>query len=86
VAALDEPLTATSANPGGGEPALDLAAARGYFAGRVGAYVDGGALAGGLGSTVLVVADDAARVIRRGATPIDELERVLGSTPIHLPS
>lgn len=82
VAALDEPITATSANPGGAAPASDLAAARGYFGPRVAAYVDGGALAGGLGSTVLLVADDAARVIRRGATPIDALEHVLGSTPI----
>jgi len=83
VAALDEPITATSANPGGAEPAIDLAAARAYFGDRVGAYVDGGTLAGGLGSTVVLVADDAARVIRRGATPIDALERVLGATPIH---
>lgn len=83
VAALDEPITATSANPGGAEPAIDLAAARGYFGARVGAYVDGGTLAGGLGSTVVLVADDAARVIRRGATPIDALEQVLGATPIH---
>jgi L-threonylcarbamoyladenylate synthase len=82
VAALDEPITATSANPGGAEPALDLADARRYFGARVGAYVDGGTLAGGLGSTVVLVTDDAARVIRRGATPIDALERVLGSTPI----
>jgi L-threonylcarbamoyladenylate synthase len=83
VAALDEPLTATSANPGGAEPALDVAGARRYFGARVGAYVDGGTLAGGLGSTVVLVADDAARVIRRGATPIDALEQVLGATPIH---
>ncbi len=79
---LGEPLTATSANPGGAEPALDLAAARGYFAAAVG-YVDGGRLAGGLGSTVVLVADDAVRVIRRGATSIDELRRTLGSTPLH---
>jgi tRNA A37 threonylcarbamoyladenosine synthetase subunit TsaC/SUA5/YrdC len=77
--ARDEPLTATSANPGGPEPALDVATARGY----VGAYVDGGTLTGGLGSTVVLVAGDAARVIRRGATPIDALEQVLGATPIH---
>ena len=82
VTALGEPLTATSANPGGAEPALDVATARGYFGDDV-AYVDGGRLAGGLGSTVLLVADDAARVIRRGATPIDALRDVLGATPLH---
>lgn len=85
VKALGEPITATSANPGGSEPALDVATARGYF-GTHAAYVDGGRLAGGLGSTVLLVADDAARVIRPGATSIDELRRVLGSTPLHLES
>lgn len=79
---LGEPITATSANPGGDEPALDLATARRYFGDAV-AYVDGGRLAGGLGSTVLLVADDAARVIRRGATPIDALRGALGSTPLH---
>ena len=82
VDALDEPLTATSANPGGEDPAVDLATARRYFASRVAAYVDGGTLAGGLGSTVVLVADDAARVIRRGATPLDELADALGTTPL----
>lgn len=81
VTALGEPLTATSANPGGDAPALDVAEARRYF-GEAVAYVDGGRLAGGLGSTVLLVADDAARVIRRGATSIDALRRVLGTTPL----
>ncbi len=80
--ALGEPITATSANPGGAPPALDTATARSYFGAHV-TYVDGGTLAGGLGSTVLLVADDAARVIRRGAIPDDELRRVLGSTPLH---
>jgi L-threonylcarbamoyladenylate synthase len=86
VDALGEPITATSANPGGEPPALDVATARRYFGSRVAAYVDGGTLAGGLGSTVLLVADDAARVIRRGATPIDVLEQALGTTPIHFQS
>jgi L-threonylcarbamoyladenylate synthase len=86
VAALGEPITATSANPGGDAPAIDLATARRYFGLRVAAYVDGGTLAGGLGSTVLLVADDAARVIRRGATPIDVLEQALGTMPIHFQS
>ncbi len=81
VTALGEPLTATSANPGGADPALDVPTARAYFGAAVG-YVDGGRLAGGLGSTVLLVADDAARVIRRGAVPIDEIRRILGSTPL----
>ena len=86
VDALGEPITATSANPEGEAPAVEVATARGYFERRVAAYVDGGTLAGGLGSTVLLVADDAARVIRRGATPVDELEQALGTLPIHFQS
>jgi L-threonylcarbamoyladenylate synthase len=85
VKALGEPITATSANPGGSEPALDVETARGYFGTRV-AYVEGGRLGGGLGSTVLLVADDAARVLRPGAIPIEELRRILGSTPLHIES
>jgi L-threonylcarbamoyladenylate synthase len=82
VTALGEPITATSANPGGAEPALDVPSARRYFASEVG-YVDGGPLAGGLGSTVVLVADAEARVIRHGATSVDELRRTLGATPLH---
>jgi L-threonylcarbamoyladenylate synthase len=82
VTALGEPITATSANPGGAEPAIDVATARGYFAARVAAYVDGGTLAGGLGSTVLLVADDEVRVMRRGAVAIDAIAAMLGITPI----
>jgi L-threonylcarbamoyladenylate synthase len=82
VTALGEPITTTSANPGGDPPALDVATARGYFATRVAEYVDGGTLAGGLGSTVLLVADDEVRVIRRGAVAIDEIARILGAAPL----
>jgi L-threonylcarbamoyladenylate synthase len=82
VTALGEPITTTSANPGGDAPALDVATARAYFATRVAAYVDGGTLAGGLGSTVLLVADDEVRVIRRGAVAVDEIARILGAPPL----
>jgi L-threonylcarbamoyladenylate synthase len=82
VDALGEPLTTTSANPGGAPPAVDVPTARGYFGDAVAAYVDGGTLAGGSGSTVLLVADDAARVIRSGAVPLDALAAVLGSVPL----
>jgi L-threonylcarbamoyladenylate synthase len=82
VTALGEPLTATSANPGGSEPAVDVASARRYFGAEVD-YVDGGTLPGGLGSTVVLVADAEARVIRHGATSVDDLRRTLGATPLH---
>lgn len=68
--ALGSPITATSANPAGLPPALDVAAARAYFGARVGCYIDGGAAAAPVASTVVAL-DDAgrARVLRAG--PID---------------
>lgn len=79
-AAVGEPITATSANPGGLPPARDVASARRYFGTRVDAYVDGGTLAGGPGSTVLVVQEGSARLVRAGALPIEALREVLGGT------
>jgi L-threonylcarbamoyladenylate synthase len=82
---VGEPITATSANPGSAAPPRELAAARAYFGARVDAYVDGGTLAGGPASTVVVVAGDAARVVRAGAIPIEALREALGRTPIEPP-
>jgi L-threonylcarbamoyladenylate synthase len=81
-AAVGEPITATSANPSGAAPACDLASARRLFGERVAAYVDGGTLAGGAGSTVLVVADDAVRVVRAGAISLAAVRETLGATPL----
>lgn len=80
-AAVGAPLTATSANPAGAPAAIDLATARAYFGSAVD-YLDGGTLAGGLGSTVVLVDDDAARVVRAGAIPIETLRETLGATPV----
>lgn len=76
------PLTATSANPGGMPPASDVPTARGYFGPRVEVYVDRGSLAGEVGSTVLVVGDESARLVRAGAISVEALRDVLGETPI----
>ena len=84
-AALGEPITATSANRGGETPACDVATAERAFGARVDAYVDGGALAGGSGSTVVVVGDDVVRVIRAGAVSLEALRHVLGTTPLESP-
>jgi len=78
------PLTATSANPGGMPSARDIATARAYFGEHVEVYVDRGTLAGEVGSTVLVVGDDSARVVRAGAVAVEALRDVLGETPISL--
>ena len=81
-AMLGEPITATSANPGGVPAASDVATARRFFGPRVDVYIDGGALAGGSGSTVLLVRDDAVEIVRAGAVPVAALREVLGATPI----
>jgi len=85
-AAIDEPITATSANRAGEPPACDIAAARRALGDAVDTYLDGGALAGGAGSTVLLVRDDGARVIRAGAVAIEALRDVLGAFPLETPS
>lgn len=82
-AAIDEPITATSANPSGEPPACDVASARRAFGTRVDAYLDGGTLAGGPGSTVVLVADDSVRVLRAGAIAVEALRDALGATPLH---
>lgn len=74
---LDRPLTATSANPSGREPARTIAAARSYFEGRIDVFVDGGALAGKTGSTVVEIAGDRLKIIREGEIEAKELERCL---------
>src|SRR5262249_9793166 len=51
VNSLGRPLTATSANPSGKEPARTLQEAKTYFAGRVELFIDGGALTSKSGST-----------------------------------
>jgi L-threonylcarbamoyladenylate synthase len=74
---LGRPLTATSANPSGEEPARTIAEARAYFAGKLNIFLDGGALAGRIGSTVAEVIDDRFKVIREGEIAAKELERYL---------
>jgi tRNA threonylcarbamoyl adenosine modification protein (Sua5/YciO/YrdC/YwlC family) len=78
VAALGRPLTATSANPGGSPPAVDVVAARAYFGDRVDVYVDGGASARGPASTVVDCSTRVPRVLREGAIPLARLEAVAG--------
>jgi L-threonylcarbamoyladenylate synthase len=75
---LGRPLTATSANPSGKEPARTLQEAKTYFAGRVELFVDGGTLTSKSGSTVVEVMEDSIKIIREGEISADELQRFLG--------
>src|SRR5207244_4280218 len=80
--AVGEPITATSANRAGEPPACDVAAARVALGAAVDCYLDGGTVAGGLGSTVLLVDDEGARLVRAGAVPVEGLRSVLGTFPL----
>jgi len=76
---LGRPITATSANPTGKEPARSVAGALGYFSGRVEIFLDGGRLQGKIGSTVAAIVDRRLKIIREGAIPADELQRILAT-------
>lgn len=70
---LGRPLTATSANPTGKEPARTVQEARSYFSDRLEFFLDGGRLEGREGSTVAGVARDQLKIIREGAIRAEEL-------------
>jgi L-threonylcarbamoyladenylate synthase len=75
---LGRPLTATSANPSGKEPARTLQEARMYFAGQLEIFVDGGTLTSRSGSTVVEALTDSIKIIRPGEISASELQRFLG--------
>lgn len=75
---LGRPLTATSANPSGKEPARTLQEAKNYFANRVDVFVDGGTLTSKSGSTVVEVMEDSIKIIREGEINAYELRQILG--------
>jgi L-threonylcarbamoyladenylate synthase len=82
VQALARPLTATSANPSGAEPARTLVDARNYFGNNVSTYVDGGTLISKRGSTVAEVQGEKLKIIREGDIATAVLEQVLGKRRI----
>ena len=66
VRAAGRPVTAPSANPSGAPPPTTAAAVRAYFDGAVDLILDGGATAGGTGSTVADCTTWPPRVLRAG--------------------
>jgi L-threonylcarbamoyladenylate synthase len=76
VAGLGRPLTAPSANPAGAPPPRTVAEARRYFGDAIDAWVDGGVLPGGVGSTVVDAANEI-EIIREGAIPAAEIKAAL---------
>lgn len=77
LAALGHGLTATSANPSGGEPVLDPAGAADLLAGEDAMVVDGGVLPGGPPSTLVAIEEAGPVVLRTGTFPVERLREVL---------
>lgn len=71
------PITATSANPSGEEPAKTVAQAQNYFLREVQIFLDGGELTARKGSTVVEIHQDGYNVVREGQIESEEIERVL---------
>jgi L-threonylcarbamoyladenylate synthase len=79
VRTLGHPLTATSANPSGKEPARTVREANNYFARDIEVFVDGGTLKSKRGSTVVEVMDDVIKIIREGDIEATQIQRALGA-------
>jgi L-threonylcarbamoyladenylate synthase len=82
VNALGRPLTATSANPSGKEPARTIPEAKTYFGDQIEVFVDGGKLTAKTGSTVVEVMGDTIKIIRQGELNTAELGRVVGQEKV----
>ena len=78
VKGLGHPLTATSANPSGKEPARTVQEATTYFGDRIELFVDGGTLTSKSGSTVVEAMEENLKIIRQGEITASELRQVLG--------
>jgi L-threonylcarbamoyladenylate synthase len=76
---LGRPMTATSANPSGKEPARTLQEAKRYFSGKVNFFLDGGRLSSKSGSTVVELVGAAIKIIREGDIAASELRSVVGT-------
>lgn len=70
---LNSPITATSANPSGKEPARSSSEVIGYFNGSIDMLIDGGVLTGRYGSTVVDITGDRIEIIREGEVPASKL-------------
>jgi L-threonylcarbamoyladenylate synthase len=81
VAALRRPLTATSANPSGKQPARTVQQAKAYFSNTVKVFLDGGRMTSKRGSTVVEVVGEAIKIIREGEVGASQIRKILGKMP-----
>jgi len=67
------PFTTTSANPTGRPGATHADQVLAYFPQGIDCVLDGGAVPGGTGSTVVDLTEDRPRILREGAIPVQEI-------------
>jgi L-threonylcarbamoyladenylate synthase len=79
---LGRPLTATSANPSGGQAASTIEQAENYFAGEIEIFLDGGKLPAKIGSSVVEVNGDCIKIIREGEISAARLAAIIGKKNI----
>ena len=84
LAALDHPITGTSANRSGGVDPVTVADVVRSLGSRCDLVLDGGRVAGGIASTVLDCTELPFRIIREGAITAQALGAVLGKEILHL--
>jgi L-threonylcarbamoyladenylate synthase len=78
VAGLRRPLTATSANPSGKEPARTVAESKAYFSDTIDVFIDGSRLESKTGSTVVEVLNSGIKIIREGEISTATVAQALG--------
>ena len=78
VATLGRPVTGTSANRSGGPAPLTAADVREQLGGQIDLIIDGGPCRGGTESTVIDCTVAPPRLLREGAVPRGDVERVIG--------
>ncbi|HET7475753.1 MAG TPA: L-threonylcarbamoyladenylate synthase [Dermatophilaceae bacterium] len=76
------PMAVTSANQHGRPNATTVTEAAMDLGAAVSVYLDAGPTAGGQASTILDCTTDSPVLLRHGALPVEEIERVLGEVPL----
>ncbi len=76
-AAVSRPVTATSANPSGGQECTSADEVLTSLGDRVDAVIDGGHTPGGLGSTMVDVTVDPPTILRAGVIPASLIQDIL---------
>ena len=71
------PISTTSANPAGAEPARSAAEIRGYFPDGIGAIIDNGMNPQTMGSVIIRLNREDWEIVREGAIPTDRIDELL---------